>query len=47
MSEEREIDEKTIKVNIDKIHSICVIGVTGKQQRIIKVESNIIKSKIF
>ena len=40
LSEERIIDEETIKVNFDKIHHIGVIGDNGKQQRIIKFKSN-------
>ena len=47
LSEESGIDEETIKVNIDKIHPISVIGDNRKQQRIIKFKSDIFKEKTF
>ena len=47
LSEESGIDEETVKVNIDKIHPIGVIGDNRKQQRIIKFKSDSFKEKIF
>ena len=47
LSEESGIDEETIKVNIDKIHPIGVIGDNGKQQRKIKFKSDSFKEKMF
>ena len=47
LSEECGIDEKTIKISIDKIHFIGVICDNGKQQRIIKFKRDCFKGKIF
>ena len=47
LSEESEIDEEMTKVNIDKIHPISDTADNGKQQRIIKFQSDSLKKKYF